>query len=203
MFCKKSTIKNLLTEISSISYRRCSDNMFIDNQQILSNEVINVWYISDTLITASEGQQITNTIDFPPTSNSLTKYYVFSNTTTLSLDEFTACSNLANAGNSLILIGYTTSPLSALQAGDVVYNVATNQPIIISKIYNELDRVDGVQSVTSVKVNNLYDTVSGYSGNVYDIEAATKSGVIYPSLDASIFEVKFPNNDIIGKVISL
>ena len=78
-----------------------------------------------------------------------------------------------------------------------------NQPIIISKIYNELDRVDGVQSVTSVKVNNLYDTVSGYSGNVYDIEAATKSGVIYPSLDASIFEVKYPNNDIIGKVISL
>ena len=78
-----------------------------------------------------------------------------------------------------------------------------NQPIVISKIYNELDRVDGVQSVTSVKINNLYDTVSGYSGNVYDIEAATKGGVVYPSLDASIFEVKFPNNDIIGKVISL
>lgn len=78
-----------------------------------------------------------------------------------------------------------------------------NQPIVVSKIYTELDRVDGVQSVTSVKINNLYDTVSGYSGNVYDIEAATKAGVIYPSLDASIFEVKYPNNDIIGKVISL
>lgn len=78
-----------------------------------------------------------------------------------------------------------------------------NQPIIVSKIYTELDRVDGVQSVTSVKINNLYDTVTGYSGNVYDIEAATKAGVIYPSLDASIFEVKYPNNDIIGKVISL
>ena len=78
-----------------------------------------------------------------------------------------------------------------------------NQPIVISKIYNELDRVDGVQSVTSVKINNLYDTVSGYSGNVYDITAATKGGIIYPSLDASIFEVKYPNNDIIGKVVSL
>ena len=78
-----------------------------------------------------------------------------------------------------------------------------NQPIVISKIYTELDRVDGVQSVTSVKINNLYDTVSGYSGNVYDIASATKDGVVYPSLDASIFEVKFPNNDIIGKVISL
>ena len=78
-----------------------------------------------------------------------------------------------------------------------------NQPIVISKIYNELDRVDGVQSVTSVRINNLYDTVSGYSGNVYDITAATKGGIVYPSLDASIFEVKYPNNDIIGKVISL
>ena len=78
-----------------------------------------------------------------------------------------------------------------------------NQPIIISKIYTELDRIEGVQSVTSVKINNLYDTVAGYSGNVYDIEAATKAGVVYPSLDASIFEVKYPNNDIIGKVISL
>ena len=78
-----------------------------------------------------------------------------------------------------------------------------NQPIVISKIYNELDRVDGVQSVTSVRINNLYDTVTGYSGNVYDIAAATKGGIVYPSLDASIFEVKFPNNDIIGKVISL
>ena len=78
-----------------------------------------------------------------------------------------------------------------------------NQPIVISKIYNELDRVDGVQSVTSVRINNLYDTVSGYSGNVYDITAATKGGIVYPSLDASIFEVKYPNNDIIGKVVSL
>jgi hypothetical protein len=78
-----------------------------------------------------------------------------------------------------------------------------NQPIVLSKIYTELDRVEGVQSVTSVKIANLYDSKTGYSGNVYDIDAATKAGVIYPSLDPSIFEIKFPNNDIIGKVVSL
>ena len=78
-----------------------------------------------------------------------------------------------------------------------------NQPIVMSKIYTELDRVEGVQSVTSVRIVNLYDTKLNYSGNVYDIGAATKAGVIYPSLDPSIFEVKFPNNDIIGKVVSL
>jgi phage-related baseplate assembly protein len=78
-----------------------------------------------------------------------------------------------------------------------------NQPIVISKLYTELDRVEGVQSVTSVQIANLFDTNSGYSGNVYDISAATKAGVIYPSLDLSIFEIKYPNKDIIGKVVSL
>jgi phage-related baseplate assembly protein len=78
-----------------------------------------------------------------------------------------------------------------------------NQPIVLSKIYTELDRVKGVQSVTSVKIVNLYNTDEGYSGNVYDITAATKGGIIYPSLDPSIFEVKFMNQDIAGKVVSL
>jgi hypothetical protein len=78
-----------------------------------------------------------------------------------------------------------------------------NQPIVLSKIYTELDRVEGVQSVPSVKIVNLYDATQGYSGNVYDIAAATKAGVIYPSLDPSIFEIKNLNNDIIGKVVSL
>ena len=78
-----------------------------------------------------------------------------------------------------------------------------NQPIVMSKLYTELDRVEGVQSVTSIDIANLYDATQGYSGNVYDIKAATKAGVIYPSLDPSIFEIKFPNTDIIGKVISL
>jgi len=78
-----------------------------------------------------------------------------------------------------------------------------NQPIVMSKIYTELDRVEGVQSVTSVKIVNLYKESEGYSGNVYDIDAATKAGIIYPSLDPSIFEVKYVNSDIVGKVVSL
>ena len=78
-----------------------------------------------------------------------------------------------------------------------------NQPIALSKLYTDLDRVEGVQSVTSVNIVNLYDTDYGYSGNVYDIAAATKAGIIYPSLDASCFEIKYLNTDIIGKVVSL
>jgi hypothetical protein len=71
-----------------------------------------------------------------------------------------------------------------------------------SDVTNLLGNVKGVQSVVNVTFNNLYDTALNYSGNVYDLAAATKNGVIYPSLDPSIFEVKFPNKDIKGRVIN-
>lgn len=74
-----------------------------------------------------------------------------------------------------------------------------NQPIVLSNIYTELDRVEGVQTVVDLRVVNKYDETLGYSKNVYDISAATKDGIIFPSLDPSIFEIKFPDNDIVGK----
>lgn len=77
-----------------------------------------------------------------------------------------------------------------------------NQPIIKSDVINTLGRVPGVQSVIGTSLKNLYDSDSGYSGNVYDLNTATKNGVIYPSLDPSIFEVKFPDQDIKGRVVN-
>lgn len=75
-----------------------------------------------------------------------------------------------------------------------------NQPIVVSNVYTELDRVEGVQTVVSVKFKNLTDQTLGYSKHVYNLERATKNGVIFPSLDPSIFEIKYPDNDILGKV---
>ena len=77
-----------------------------------------------------------------------------------------------------------------------------NQPIIKSDITTTLANIKGVQSVVGVKFLNLYDTDFGYSGNIYDLQSATRNGVIYPSLDPSIFEVKFPNQDVRGRVVS-
>jgi hypothetical protein len=77
-----------------------------------------------------------------------------------------------------------------------------NQPIIKSDITTTLSNVKGVQSVIGITLKNLYDTDFGYSGNIYDLTTATKNGVIYPSLDPSIFEVKFPNRDIKGRVVN-
>jgi len=77
-----------------------------------------------------------------------------------------------------------------------------NQPIIKSDVNTIIANVKGVQSVIRVNFSNLYESSQGYSGNVYDLISATKNGVIYPSLDPSIFEVKFPNTDIKGRVVT-
>ncbi len=51
-------------------------------------------------------------------------------------------------------------------------------------------------------IENKYKTTEGYSGNFYDIELVVYiDGVLYPALDPSIFEVKYPNTDIKGKVV--
>ena len=40
-----------------------------------------------------------------------------------------------------------------------------------------------------------------YSSRSYNFVDATKNNIIYPSLDPSIFELKYPNQDIKGRII--
>ena len=75
-----------------------------------------------------------------------------------------------------------------------------NQPIIISDIKNLIGAVDGVQTVETVEFTNKNGTVNGYSQYIYPINLATRNEVLYPSLDPSIFEIKFPDKDIKGRV---
>ena len=77
-----------------------------------------------------------------------------------------------------------------------------NQPIITSEIDNLIGGVQGVQTVEKVELHNQSGEVLGYSQFRYDFLSATKKGVIYPSLDPSIFELKYPNKDIKGRVIT-
>jgi len=86
-----------------------------------------------------------------------------------------------------------------------------NQPIVIQELAYELSIVDGVGAIVppsvdnpknlSVLVTNKFSKSDGYSGNIYDINYATKDGIVYPSLDPSIFELKFPNTDIEARAI--
>jgi len=77
-----------------------------------------------------------------------------------------------------------------------------NQPIIMSELYTALDQVTGVQTVQKVTITNNTGEASGYSKYDYDISAATLNGIIYPSLDPSIFEVKYLDTDIQGRVVT-
>jgi hypothetical protein len=76
-----------------------------------------------------------------------------------------------------------------------------NAGISISNIISELDVLYNVQSIPRLEIVNLFDMNKGYSGNVYDIQGATKNNIVYPSLDPCIFEVKYPNVDIKGRVV--
>jgi len=82
-----------------------------------------------------------------------------------------------------------------------VKNWNIDQPINISNIYTILDKVDGVQTVQNIRFVNK---VGGdYSIYEYDIPGAIRGGVLYPSYDPMIFEVKFPEIDIKGRVITI
>ena len=88
-----------------------------------------------------------------------------------------------------------------------------NQPIVLGDLAYQISLVDGVVSLVPPEVNNPNKDLilienknssangSDYSGNIYDIRTASQEGVIYPSLDPSIFELKRPNADIEGKVV--
>ena len=82
-------------------------------------------------------------------------------------------------------------------------NWQINQPIILGDIYTTLDKVEGVQTVKDVRIVNKTGEALGYSRYSYDISAGSLNNVIYPSLDPSIFEIKYPNTDIQGRVVTM
>ena len=84
-----------------------------------------------------------------------------------------------------------------------------NNPINLTDVYVLLDGVDGVQSVVrpdkedkgGLQIVNKHD--GSYSTNKYNIQSATRDGIVYPPKDPTCFEVKYPDVDIIGRVVSL
>ena len=80
----------------------------------------------------------------------------------------------------------------------------------MSDLAYELSLVDGVSSVVKptennpndlpIVIENKYKITEGYSGNFYDINSGIIDGVLYPALDPSIFEIKYPDTDIQGTI---
>jgi hypothetical protein len=103
-----------------------------------------------------------------------------------------------------VLSGYSnkdilTSCIATLQNHFNIDNWQINQPIILSEITSKLLQIRGVQSIVKIEIVNKQG--GDYSPYGYDIAGATRNGNIYPSLDPAIFEVRFPNTDIQGRVV--
>jgi hypothetical protein len=96
--------------------------------------------------------------------------------------------------------------LAAITAVREYFNINNwqiNQPILLKDLSLLIDNVDGVQTVSNVEIVNLTGEALGYSNYAYDVKGATVNNVVYPSIDPMIFEVKYPNVDIKGRVVSL
>ena len=72
---------------------------------------------------------------------------------------------------------------------------------MVEGVNNVVPPIDNNPNKDTIIIQNKFKEELGYSGNVYDIQAATVKDIIYPSLDPSIFEVRLPDSDIIGKVL--
>jgi hypothetical protein len=106
---------------------------------------------------------------------------------------------LPEYNNSEVLLSCITS----LQDYFRIDKWQINQPILLRDLYILLDKISGVQTVKTISISNKAGNILGYSQYAYDITGATQNQVIYPSLDPSIFEIRYPNTDIKGKVVPL
>ena len=97
-----------------------------------------------------------------------------------------------------------TNCISTLQDYFNIDKWQINQPIILSDIMSKLLQIRGVQSVVKLEIVNKQDPIGDeYSPYGYDIAGATRNGNIYPSMDPAIFEVRYPNTDIQGRVVTI
>ena len=96
-----------------------------------------------------------------------------------------------------------TSCITLLQDYFNVDKWQINEPILLKDLYITLDQVEGVQTVKNIEVVNKAGSDLGYSNYSYDVKGATVNNTVYPSIDPMIFEVKYPNTDIKGRVVSL
>ena len=104
---------------------------------------------------------------------------------------------LPNYNNNEIL----TNCISELQDYFNIDKWQVNEPILLKDLYILLSKVEGVQTVKNIIIDNLTEGI--YSEYAYDVKGATSDDVVYPSIDPMIFEVKFPDSDIKGRVVPL
>jgi hypothetical protein len=96
-----------------------------------------------------------------------------------------------------------SSILLKLQDQFLVKNMHINQPIIMSDVVNNIFTVAGVIAVDKVEFLNISGNVNNrqYSDETYDVKSNSRRQIIFPPV-GGIFEVRYPEVDIIAKVVS-
>jgi hypothetical protein len=95
-----------------------------------------------------------------------------------------------------------TNCFTALKNYFDISKMQIGQPIVISDIEATLQSLDGVVSVYKLNLTSFYGISGGYTYptdiSSFDVSAATKHGILYCP-DGCIFEVRHPENDIVGE----
>ena len=92
--------------------------------------------------------------------------------------------------------------LAKLQNTFNIKNYHIDQPIIVSDVTNTIFTVQGIVSVDRVQFSNITGVVNNnmYSDQSFDVSSNTKNNIIIPP-PGGIFEVRFPEYDIVGRAI--
>ncbi len=83
-----------------------------------------------------------------------------------------------------------------------IKNFEINQPIILSDLQNIIFNVEGVASVISLDIGNVYGVVDGreYADEQFNVKANTNRGMIFGPR-GSMFELKYADYDIVGTAV--
>jgi hypothetical protein len=93
------------------------------------------------------------------------------------------------------------SVLNSLQTKFDIKKMYIGQPIVISEVVNTIFTTQGVIAVDNVTFTNVTGLVNNkyYSETSHDIKAYTRNQLLYPPV-GGIFEIRYPDVDIIAKV---
>ena len=141
---------------------------------------------------------------------------VIKNNIEVYLKKFKSFSDNIKITNGVIInigVDFTIAPAEGVNDADAMMEVILliqrildtartnfNDSIVVSEMQAMIQSLAKVKSIPLLKINNKYGVISGreYSGTQFNIEANSSAGILKFPQDA-VWELKYPNFDIIGR----
>ena len=205
-FVTKDGILDSQSQLDIIKTREDDEDIAPESINSVYGELNNPFPINMYVLSYDEDKKLTepNELVFRNLSNYMSQYRMLTdglNITTafvINIGIYFEISVLHNFNQKEVLDNAMTELTEYFE----IDNWQISQPIELSSVEIMISKINGVRTVGSLRIVNLTSNDGNYSTNEYDIEAATINKILYPSMDPSIFEVKFPGRDIVGRVIS-